>query len=127
MNGEVRLVGITSGSCSSTAFRNRFDGRSVAVSFIIRAYRISEDGTCPTPPGSSSVSLKPTVARTVANGAASSSSGPRGGVVSRSYVTNLRKGRIENPGLDKLAALARAMGFLPGRGSRRSYPARVGE
>jgi len=50
-----------------------------------------------------------------------------GGVVSRSYVTNLRKGRIENPGLDKLAALARAMGFLPGRGSRRSYPARVGE
>jgi len=34
-----------------------------------------------------------------------------GSVVTRSYVTNLRKGRIENPGLDKLAALARAMGF----------------
>jgi hypothetical protein len=29
-----------------------------------------------------------------------------GGVVTRSYVTNLRKGRIENPGMDKLAAMA---------------------
>jgi len=37
-----------------------------------------------------------------------------GSVVTRSYVTNLRKGRIENPSLDKLAALARAMGFPPG-------------
>ena len=36
-----------------------------------------------------------------------------GGVVSRSYVTNLRKGRIENPGYAKLAAMARAMGFAP--------------
>lgn len=36
-----------------------------------------------------------------------------GGVVTRSYVTNLRKGRIENPGMDKLAALAKAMGFPP--------------
>jgi hypothetical protein len=35
-----------------------------------------------------------------------------GGVVSRSYVTNLRKGRIENPGYAKLAAMAKAMGFL---------------
>ena len=35
------------------------------------------------------------------------------GVVTRSYVTNLRKGRIENPGMDKLWALARAMGFPP--------------
>jgi transcriptional regulator with XRE-family HTH domain len=34
-----------------------------------------------------------------------------GGVVSRSYVTNLRKGRIENPGYTKLAAMAKAMGF----------------
>jgi transcriptional regulator with XRE-family HTH domain len=34
-----------------------------------------------------------------------------GGVVSRSYVTNLRKGRIENPGYAKLAAMAKAMGF----------------
>jgi transcriptional regulator with XRE-family HTH domain len=34
-----------------------------------------------------------------------------GGVVTRSYVTNLRKGRIENPGMDKLAAIAKAMGF----------------
>jgi transcriptional regulator with XRE-family HTH domain len=36
-----------------------------------------------------------------------------GGVVSRSYVTNLRKGRIENPGYGKLAAMAKAMGFAP--------------
>jgi transcriptional regulator with XRE-family HTH domain len=42
-----------------------------------------------------------------------------GGVVTRSYVTNLRKGRIENPGMDKLWALARAMGFPPLAGSRR--------
>ena len=41
-----------------------------------------------------------------------------GGVVTRSYVTNLRKGRIENPSYDKMLAIARAiaraMGFLPG-------------
>ena len=36
-----------------------------------------------------------------------------GGVVSRSYVTNLRKGRIENPGYEKMRAIARAMGFAP--------------
>ena len=36
-----------------------------------------------------------------------------GGVVSRSYVTNLRKGRINNPGYGKLAAIATAMGFPP--------------
>ena len=36
-----------------------------------------------------------------------------GGVVTRSYVTNLRKGRIENPGYEKLAAMAKAMGFAP--------------
>jgi transcriptional regulator with XRE-family HTH domain len=36
-----------------------------------------------------------------------------GGVVSRSYVTNLRQGRIENPGYAKLAAMAKAMGFAP--------------
>jgi transcriptional regulator with XRE-family HTH domain len=36
-----------------------------------------------------------------------------GGVLTRSYVTNLRKGRIENPGMDELAAIARAMGFPP--------------
>jgi hypothetical protein len=29
-----------------------------------------------------------------------------GGVVSRSYVTNLRKGRIENPGYEKMRAIA---------------------
>lgn len=36
-----------------------------------------------------------------------------GGVVIRSYVTNLRKGRIESPGYDKLRALAKAMDFPP--------------
>ncbi len=36
-----------------------------------------------------------------------------GGIVTRSYVTNLRKGRIENPGYEKLDAIARAMGFPP--------------
>src|SRR5215217_1409094 len=36
-----------------------------------------------------------------------------GGVVSRSYVTNLRKGRMDNPGYEKLAAMAKAMGFAP--------------
>jgi len=36
-----------------------------------------------------------------------------GGVVSRSYVTNLRKGRIENPGYAKMRAIAKAMGFPP--------------
>jgi transcriptional regulator with XRE-family HTH domain len=35
------------------------------------------------------------------------------GVVSRSYVTNLRKGRIESPGYEKLRAIAKAMGFPP--------------
>jgi transcriptional regulator with XRE-family HTH domain len=36
-----------------------------------------------------------------------------GGVVTRSYVTNLRKGRIENPGYKKMKAIAKAMGFAP--------------
>jgi transcriptional regulator with XRE-family HTH domain len=36
-----------------------------------------------------------------------------GGVVSRSYVTNLRKGRIENPGYQKMRAIAKTMGFAP--------------
>jgi hypothetical protein len=35
------------------------------------------------------------------------------GVVTRSYVTNLRKGRIENPGYEKMGALAKVMGFPP--------------
>ncbi len=35
-----------------------------------------------------------------------------GGVV-RSYVANLKKGRIENPGLAKLEAVSKAMGFPP--------------
>jgi transcriptional regulator with XRE-family HTH domain len=33
--------------------------------------------------------------------------------VARSYFTNLRKGRIENPGYEKMLAIARAMGFPP--------------
>ena len=36
-----------------------------------------------------------------------------GGVVTRSYVTALRKGRIDNPGFEKLRAIAKAMGFPP--------------
>jgi transcriptional regulator with XRE-family HTH domain len=36
-----------------------------------------------------------------------------GGVVTRSYVSNLRKGRIENPGFEKLKAIAKAMNFPP--------------
>ncbi len=36
-----------------------------------------------------------------------------GGVVTRSYVSMMRKGKIENPGFDKLRAIARAMGFPP--------------
>ena len=36
-----------------------------------------------------------------------------GGVVTRSYVTNLRKGRIENPGYEKMKPIAKAMGFAP--------------
>jgi hypothetical protein len=39
--------------------------------------------------------------------------GATGGVVPRSYFTNLRKGRIENPGYEKMLAIARAMGFPP--------------
>jgi transcriptional regulator with XRE-family HTH domain len=35
------------------------------------------------------------------------------GIVSRSYITNLRKGRIENPGYEKMRAIAKAMGFPP--------------
>jgi transcriptional regulator with XRE-family HTH domain len=36
-----------------------------------------------------------------------------GGVVTRSYVTNLRKDPIENPGYEKMRTIARAMGFPP--------------
>ena len=38
-----------------------------------------------------------------------------GGVVPRSYFTNFHKGRIENPGYEKMLAIARAMGFPPAR------------
>jgi hypothetical protein len=53
--------------------------------------------------------------------------------VTRSYFTNLRKGRIESPGYEKMAAIARAMGFpRPRRGSRtclgsRAAPAEGGD
>ena len=36
-----------------------------------------------------------------------------GGAVTRSYVANLKKGRIENPGLAKLEDISNAMGFPP--------------
>jgi len=36
-----------------------------------------------------------------------------GGIVTRSYITNLRKGRIENPGFEKLKAIAKVMAFPP--------------
>ena len=36
-----------------------------------------------------------------------------GGVVTRSDVTNLRKGCIENPGYEKMRAIAKVMGFAP--------------
>jgi transcriptional regulator with XRE-family HTH domain len=36
-----------------------------------------------------------------------------GGAVTRSYVSTLRKGRIENPGFEKLRAIAKVMGFPP--------------
>jgi hypothetical protein len=36
-----------------------------------------------------------------------------GRVVIRSYITNLRKGRIENPGYVKMRAIAKAVGFAP--------------
>ena len=36
-----------------------------------------------------------------------------GGVVPSSYTTNHRKGRIESPGYEKMAAMAKAMGFPP--------------
>ncbi|MDP9457713.1 MAG: hypothetical protein M3Q60_18530 [Actinomycetota bacterium] len=35
------------------------------------------------------------------------------GFVTRSYVSTLRKGTIKNPGVEKLRAIARAMGFPP--------------
>src|SRR5215203_4073501 len=35
------------------------------------------------------------------------------GVVPRSYFSNLRKGRIESPGYEKMRAIARVMGFPP--------------
>src|SRR5215210_2571375 len=36
-----------------------------------------------------------------------------GGVVSRSYVSNMRRGIMENPTYEKLAAISKAMGFPP--------------
>ena len=36
-----------------------------------------------------------------------------GGAVKRSYVSHLKKGRIVSPSLDKMEAIAQAMGFPP--------------
>jgi hypothetical protein len=36
------------------------------------------------------------------------------GLITRSYFVNLRKGRIRSPGYEKMAAIAKAMGFPPG-------------
>ena len=47
-----------------------------------------------------------------------------GGVVTRSYVTNLRKGRIESPGYEKMRAIAKAMGFPPEAWFDETHPAR---
>ena len=33
--------------------------------------------------------------------------------MTRTQVTNLRKGRIENPGYEKIRSIAKAMGFAP--------------
>ena len=41
-----------------------------------------------------------------------------GGVVTRSYVTNLRKGRLENHGYEKMRAMARARTSRSRRGSK---------
>jgi hypothetical protein len=41
-----------------------------------------------------------------------------GGVVSSPYVTHLRKGRIQNPGYEKLGAIGRPWASLQSSGSR---------
>jgi transcriptional regulator with XRE-family HTH domain len=48
------------------------------------------------------------------------------GVVTRSYATNLRKARIESPGYEKLAAIAKAMGFAPEEWFKEGTGTRVG-
>jgi transcriptional regulator with XRE-family HTH domain len=52
-----------------------------------------------------------------------------GGAVTRSYVANLKNGRIENPSLAKLEAISGAMGFpacalVRGRRGERRHPGR---
>lgn len=49
-----------------------------------------------------------------------------GGVVTRSYITNLRKHRIENPGYEKLRAIAKAVGFPPELWFEEDLPAEPG-
>lgn len=49
-----------------------------------------------------------------------------GGVVTRSYVTNLRKRRIENPGYEKLRAIAKAIGFPPELWFEEDLPSETG-
>ena len=54
----------------------------------------------------SSISWRSIVARMAAGGTGRISMKPTSGVVTRSYVSNLRKGRIENPGFEKLRTIA---------------------
>ena len=55
----------------------------------------------------------PSAARTAGNGAGKDLQDATGGIVTKPYVTHLGKGRIENPGYEKLRAIAQAMGFPP--------------
>jgi len=49
-----------------------------------------------------------------------------GGVVTRSYLINLRKGCIENPGYEKMRSLAKAMGSRRRCGSRSAWAMKCG-
>jgi transcriptional regulator with XRE-family HTH domain len=55
----------------------------------------------------------PTAARTAGNVGGKDLQDATKGIVTKPYVTHLRKGRIENPGYEKLRAIAQAMGFAP--------------
>jgi hypothetical protein len=61
---------------------------------------------------SSSISWRPTAARTVADGAGRISTiNDVGAAHDATCGSNLRKGRIENPGYEKLKAIAKTMSF----------------
>ena len=55
----------------------------------------------------------PTAARTAGNVGGKDLQDATKGIVTKPYVTHLRKGRIENPGYENLRAIAQAMGFAP--------------